>query len=371
MQRSCAHAKMYARLESGRGRTLASLHPPRLTRRTGRAVAKPSKKPPNLACVNPSQYKSVQASTSEYNQQKQFLSHPLSTKAQTGFDQLDWVGRQPQNPRVEQLNSMKKVVLCLLLAFGALLTGARQDLPPATNLPTKEVTSPKPADPSKAIESSITALTNTPVRMVEPGVFQIGKIRLDQRRRSVTFPAVLNRAGGLMEYFLVTTYGKTHESILKTQAEPYHIHLAMLLLGADGPGNAEFPGSPANGVPGPVVHPSKDIIPGNKVAISVKWNAPGGDVVHSAEELIYKQDAQAVMEHGSWVYNGSLIVHNKFLAQMDGSIISLVTDPVALINNTGPGHDNDLIWEPNPGNLPPPDLPVEVTITFQDPPPKP
>jgi hypothetical protein len=240
-----------------------------------------------------------------------------------------------------------------------------QNTPPAANPPGKEVSIPKP------VESSLTALTNTPVRMVSPGIFEIGKVRLDQRRRSITLPAVLDKATGFMEYFLVTTYGKTHESILKTLAEPYHIHLAMLLLGANGPGNGEFPGSPTNGVPGPVVHPSKEIIPGNKVAISVKWNAPEGDVEHSAEDLIYKRDAQAVMEHGSWVYNGSLIVHNRFLAQMDGSIVSLVTDPVALINNTGPGHDNDMIWEPNPGNLPPPDLPVEVTISLQDPPPKP
>ena len=73
------------------------------------------------------------------------------------------------------------------------------------------------------------------------------------------------------------------------------------------------------------------------------------------------------MAHGGWVYNGSLIVNNKFLAQMDGSLISLVTDPVALVNNTGPGHDNDLIWEPNATNLPPRDVPVEVSITFQQP----
>jgi len=48
-----------------------------------------------------------------------------------------------------------------------------------------------------------------------------------------------------------------------------------------------------------------------------------------------------------------------------------VTDPVALINYTGPGHDNDLIWEPNANNLPSPDVPVEVTITFPEPPAKP
>ena len=44
-----------------------------------------------------------------------------------------------------------------------------------------------------------------------------------------------------------------------------------------------------------------------------------------------------------------------------------MTDPVALVNNTGPGHDNDLIWEPNATNLPPRDVPVEVSITFQQP----
>jgi hypothetical protein len=266
---------------------------------------------------------------------------------------------------VEQLKSIKKAALCLLVSFGALCVSA-QSLPPAAKSAPKEVNAPS------AIESSISALTNTPVRSVEPGIFEIGKVRLDQRRRSITLPAVLDRAEGAMEYFLVTSYGKTHESILKTQAEPYHIHLAMLLLGVEGSGNTEFPGSPTNGVPGPVIHPSKDVIPGSKVVISVKWVAlDGGQAEHPAEELIYKKDTQAVMGQSAWVYNGSLIVHNRFLAQMDGSIVSLVTDPVALINNTGAGHDNDEIWEPNPANLPPPDVPVQVTIALRDPPAKP
>jgi len=234
----------------------------------------------------------------------------------------------------------------------------------ATNVPGRAVESPKP------VESAVSPLTNADVRLVEPGVFEIGKVRLDQRRRSVTLPAVLDRAQGAMEYFLVTTYGKTHESILMTQAQPNHIHLAMLLLGANGPGNAAFPGSPTNGVPGPIVHPSKETIPGNKVSIQVKWKTPDGDTERSAADLIYNTDAHSVMKHGSWVYNGSLIVRGTFLAQVDGSIISLVTDPVALINNTGPGHDNDLIWTPNTNNIPPPDVPVEVTITLEDAKPK-
>ena len=254
---------------------------------------------------------------------------------------------------------LKKALGWLLLFSVALIVNAWQDATPTTHPPPKQATSYLP------VESSMAKLTNTPVREVEPGIFEVGRVRLDQRRRSITLPATLNKTQGLMEYFLVTTYGKTHESILKTQAEPYHFHLAMLLLGAHGPGNADFPGSPTNGVPGPVVHPSKETIPGDKVAIEVKWKTPAGETRHSAEELIRKNDTPTNMAPGSWVYNGSLIVNNKFLAQMDGSLISLVTDPVALVNNTGPGHDNDLIWEPNPANLPPPGVPVDVTITFQ------
>ena len=165
----------------------------------------------------------------------------------------------------------------MIFSFGAFIVSARQDPPPDTNSP------PKAAPETNPIESSMAALTNTPVRQVEPGIYEVGLVRLDQRRRSITLPAVLNKAQGLMEYFLVTGYGKTHESILKTQAEPYHIHLAMLLLGAHGPGNAAFPGSPTNGVPGPVVQPSKETIPGDKVAIAVKWKTPGGEMRRSAK----------------------------------------------------------------------------------------
>ena len=256
---------------------------------------------------------------------------------------------------------MRKAVGLLLFLSVSVIVQAREDPPPATHSP------PQLASASQPAESSMTTLTNTPVRMVEPGLFEVGLVRLDQRRRCITLPATLNRRQGLMEYFLVTTYGKTHESILKTQAEPYHIHLAMLLLGAHGPGNADFPGSPPNGVPGPVVHPSGQAIPGDKVAIEVTWKTTAGQTRRSAEDLIRKNDTPTNMAQGWWVYNGSLIVNNKFLAQMDGSLISLVTDPVALVNYTGPGHDNDLIWEPNVPNLPPPNVPVEVTITFHEP----
>jgi hypothetical protein len=63
--------------------------------------------------------------------------------------------------------------LYLLLASCASLVNA-QTPPPGTNPPPKAVNWPKPVEPPKPIESTITAMTNTPLRMVEPGIFEIG-----------------------------------------------------------------------------------------------------------------------------------------------------------------------------------------------------
>ncbi|MGA2176968.1 MAG: YdjY domain-containing protein [Verrucomicrobiota bacterium] len=271
---------------------------------------------------------------------------------------------------------MKTAHLAAALWLGAGLAGAQDTAPAevaparlpadAAHVPARPVDSPKPVAPPKPMEGSLEALTNASLRMVEPGIFDVGKVRLDQGRRHISFPAVLNQDHGPMEYFLVTTYGKTHESILKTEAEPYHIHLAMLLLGAQPAGNGAFPGSPSNGVPGPIVHPSSETIPGSKVALGVHWRQDGAAVNRTAEELVFNTNTQSALGHGFWVYNGSIINRNRFLAQMDGSIVSLVTDPVALVNNIAQGHDNDLIWTANTNNLPPANVPVEVTITLED-----
>ncbi len=53
---------------------------------------------------------------------------------------------------------------------------------------------------------------------------------------------------------------------------------------------------------------------------------------------------------------------NSFLAQREGSIVSLVTAPEALINNAAPGHDDDTIWTPNTKRLPSTNDSAEVII---------
>ncbi len=201
---------------------------------------------------------------------------------------------------------------------------------------------------------------DTPFKEVQPGIFQLGEVKINRRQRTVSFPAVMNLSRGAMEYFLVSTWGKVHESILRTEAEPYRIHAAMLLLGAKGMGTNE---EDLVAIPGPFIsHPSSVRLPGDKITLELRWNEKGKETRKRAEELVFNNKTKAVLRRGSWVYTGSLFDGQSFLAQREGSVVSLVTDPEALINNTGPGHDNDTIWTPNTNNLPPADVPVEVVI---------
>src|SRR5437868_4254023 len=81
-------------------------------------------------------------------------------------------------------------------------------------------------------EPSPNTAKDPPFKEVQPGIFELGSVKINRRERTVSFPAVVNLKAGAMEYFVVSTWGKVHESILRTETEPYHIHAAMLLLGA-------------------------------------------------------------------------------------------------------------------------------------------
>ncbi len=214
-----------------------------------------------------------------------------------------------------------------------------------------------PVDPSSADVKS-----NMPIREISPGVYQLGEVQIDKEQRTVSFPARLNLDRGPMEYLLVASWGKTHESIFKTDTEPFRIHLAMLLLDTNAVGtNSGTNGSPVS-AGGFISHPPNIRLPGKPVSIELKWTADGRETRKRAEEMIFNTDQNSVMRAGDWVYTGSRVAEGLFLAEIEGSVISLVTDAEALINNEGIGHDNDSIWIPNTNNLPPSNTPVTVTI---------
>jgi hypothetical protein len=73
------------------------------------------------------------------------------------------------------------------------------------------------------------------------------------------------------------------------------------------------------------------------------------------------------MARGPFTFTGSRIWQGKFLAQMDGSIIALITDPDALFNNPREHRDADEAWVVRPQDVPPLGTAMELSITLSAP----
>lgn len=194
------------------------------------------------------------------------------------------------------------------------------------------------------------AATNFPFRQTGPGRFTLGQVVLDQNRRTVTVPAKVNQTEGTIEYLLVTDTGKTHEGVLKTTAQPMHIHLAMLLLGIQAPQTNRFP---------------EDLSlppPGEPVRLEVRWKEQEREKRLPGEDLVVNKQTHRSLGRGDWYYNGSNIAEGGFVAQRDGSIVSTCIDPDALINNPRPGRENQDLFAVNTPKLPPREAALEVII---------
>ncbi|MGZ4974334.1 MAG: YdjY domain-containing protein, partial [Limisphaerales bacterium] len=174
-----------------------------------------------------------------------------------------------------------------------------------------------------------TATTNAPPLVeVSPGVYQIGLVQLDKSNKSVQFPAVLNMDHGLIEYLLVTTRGKTHESLLKTEAEPYHIHVAMLLLGAKGAAQSkELLNVPTGeyhvNTPGAATNRLAELLKGDSIRIELVWTNANGARTNAAEDWITDLQRGKAAARGTWNYNGSRVVDGIYMAQQQGSIVAV------------------------------------------------
>ena len=82
------------------------------------------------------------------------------------------------------------------------------------------------------------------------------------------------------------------------------------------------------------------------------------------EELVFNKRAKEPMSKGEFTFTGSRVWQGKFVAQTEGSLIALITDPDAVFNNPRPNRDADDTWVVRKQDVPPLDTPVEVSITL-------
>jgi hypothetical protein len=196
-----------------------------------------------------------------------------------------------------------------------------------------------------------------PVREISDGIYDVEGVRVDQLTSTVTVNGKIEMAEGVLEYALVNDQGKLHESLLSTTVQPYYLHVAMLLMGVKDIVNA-----PAEPPPGQITAEYLAQAPkldGDPLKITVSWvQADGAAVEKPIEELILEMEKPAAK--GTWFYNGSMVYRGRFLAQEDRSIIALITDPSALVNNRSADRDKDGAWAVNPKTVPPLNTPVQI-----------
>jgi hypothetical protein len=207
------------------------------------------------------------------------------------------------------------------------------------------------------------------MKELSPGVFQIGKLRLDKNTKSIVFPGKINMSKDLVEYALVTPEGSTHEALLTTEIQPSDLHFAMLLLGAKGAGL--LAPSPDQAPPGEINADYLRTAPrlkGDNLQITVKWkDKDDKDKSAPIEDLLMNPDTRKAAPRGPWIYTGSMFgADGHFLAQQQGTFVSVVTNPVALINNPRKGNDDDRAWAVNESATPAVNTPVEIAIKITD-----
>jgi len=183
--------------------------------------------------------------------------------------------------------------------------------------------------------------------------YRIGEIELDASAREIRFPAEINQREGVLEYILVHEQGKVHESLLRTGISPAALQVALRLLRFR-PGS----GTLFDHFWPPGERPEREPL-GETLELRVSW--PGRPPFPVREAILDRGTGEA-MDPALWIYSGSEMVEGRFQAEVEGSIVAIYRDRLAMVNSSHPQAVSDENWFPLTDAIPPVGTPVGVTI---------
>src|SRR3989304_1132699 len=230
--------------------------------------------------------------------------------------------------------------LALILSLFAGSVSAEDAIPPPV----------MPAPPVAAPKTPEVDIKQTPVEKISEGVYRIGKVTVDQKKRELPMEGSVNMQEGLVEYLAVAEKGKLHEAVLIMNVEPLHLQLGLILLGLKYGRNLKYQGEPADPI-------------GDPVNIFVEWGGEGRKKRVRGEDLILNQQTEKSMSQTHWIFSGSFEVGGVFAAQLERSLIATYHDPASIIDNPLPEGADDTILYVNKELVPP--VGTQVTLTIQ------
>jgi len=208
-----------------------------------------------------------------------------------------------------------------------------------------------PGAPAQQAADSVGAADTSSSAIVRVGedLYKIGNVLLDSRSREITVPGTVNMEKGLIELVACGPGGKLHESVLVLDVVPYHLQVALLLLGLRFIGGLEYQGDPRTPL-------------GDSVEVRARWTLNGKTTTVRIEDLVWDIPHKRPMEHTPWIFVGSKLIQGRFMADAEKSLITTYHDPFTILDNPLTSGGDDELFKVNWNLVPPKGTPVEVII---------
>jgi len=222
------------------------------------------------------------------------------------------------------------------------------DTPPARPVTPPANPEPQPLTPGPQSTEPAAPPKAAPIFFqLDADRFKVGDVELNRQTRAIRFPAAINMREGLLEFVIVHDKGKVHESLLRTSINATHLTLALKLL--------RYQSSPElfmlrdeEGFPNglmPVVDAKTKAAA--RVEIRMLWKDGETERSASVNECITNNRTNTVMPFGPWVYGGSAVHDGRYVAEVTGDIVAILTTQAAIFNYPGDNNrhgDDDASW---------------------------
>jgi hypothetical protein len=184
----------------------------------------------------------------------------------------------------------------------------------------------------------------------QPAATTLPFLQVDVSRKTLRMECRVVKSDYALEFLCVMAGTNEYEAVLSSPARASHLHLALLMLGLE-------PGLPLR------YDQRRDSwLPpeGPPLQLSVEWNRGGTAVRYPAHRLLRNLKTGEEAPPISWVFVGSRMVGNRYMADATGSLVSVVNvDGTVLdVPQRTSSAMEERTWQPNWDLLPEAGTPV-------------
>lgn len=180
-------------------------------------------------------------------------------------------------------------------------------------------------------------------------------VEVDRAARQIRVECETLNSEMPLEFFCVKFGGPEHEALLRTQAQPSHIHAGLLLLGLE-------PGAPTR-----FSEVADKWLPphGPPLQVSIVFDRDGKRQVIPAHRLMRHIRTGKEMPPFTFIFAGSKVMEDGvYAADVAGYIVSIVNFELSLIDvpELASSANETLQWQFNPATVPPQGTKVTMLI---------